>query len=87
MTTRKHKNGTQTTTKKYVEKYNKFHLEKVINKNNCHNNTLSYSVPAILEVTSTLNPGNHVLAIFKTFVFLCHLHLSFFKCLPKYLIY
>jgi len=68
VTARKHKNGTQAT-KKYVEKYNKSHLEKAINKNNYHNNTLWYSVPAILEVTSTLNPGNHVLAILNPLSF------------------
>ena len=85
---------------KYVEKYNKSHFQNVINKNNnkshlqsafnknnYHNNSLPYSVPAILQATSTLNPGNHVLAIFKTFIFLCHLHLSLFNYLPKFLTY
>ena len=62
-------------------------MQNTVNKNNYHNNSLPYSVPAILQVTSTLNPGNHVLAIFKTFIFLCHLHLSLFKYLPKFLIY
>jgi hypothetical protein len=52
--------------KKHVKKYNKLHLENAVNKNNYHNNTLSYSVSAILEATSTLNPGYHVLAILKS---------------------
>ena len=58
-----------------------------VNKYNYHNNTPSCSVPAILQATATLNPGNHVLAIFKPLIFLCHLHSSLFKYLPKFLIY
>jgi hypothetical protein len=46
-----------------------------------------YSFPATLEATSTLNPGYHVLAISKSFIFLRHLHLSLFKYMHKFLIY
>jgi len=59
-------------------KYNKSHLKNAVNKNNYHNNTLSYSVPAILEATSTLTAGYHVITIFKSLILLCHLHLSLF---------
>ena len=68
------------------KKYNKSRLENDLHKDNYHNNSLSYSVPAILEATSTLNPGYHVLAIFKTFILLSQLHLSLFKYPPKFLI-
>jgi len=55
---------------KICRKYNKSHLENAVNNSNYHSNTLLYTILAVLEATTTLNPGINVINIFKSFILL-----------------